>query len=64
MAGPIVHGYFFDMRTNKLMRETARNPSAGVEHRFTAYRIKGEGSGTVSMKNPDTYLPAPEPGDD
>ena len=49
----IVIGYFFDMRTNKLTPETARNPSAGKEHRFAAYRMKGTGSGVVSMKSAD-----------
>jgi hypothetical protein len=52
------------MRTNKLIPDTARNPSAGREHRFTAYRMKGVGSGSVTMKNADQALDTPESGDD
>jgi len=44
-------GYTFDLRANELTPELAPNPSAGEEHRFAAYRLKGMGSGTVSMKN-------------
>jgi hypothetical protein len=60
----MVIGYFFDMRTNKLIPDTARNLSAGREHRFTAYRMKGVGSGSVTMKNADQALDTPESGDD
>lgn len=47
----MVVGYTFDLRANILTPELAPNPSAGKEHRFAAYRLKGMGSGTVSMKN-------------
>jgi hypothetical protein len=59
----MVIGYFFDMRTNKLTPETARNPSAGREHRFTAYRMKGIGSGSVTMNNADQGPEVPQSGD-
>ncbi|HKR51203.1 MAG TPA: hypothetical protein VJT72_16780 [Pseudonocardiaceae bacterium] len=47
----MVVGYCFDLRTNKLTPQLAPNPSAGREHRFAAYRVKGQGSGTVTMKS-------------
>jgi hypothetical protein len=47
----VVVGYTFDLRTNKLTPSLAPNPSAGTEHRFVAYRCKGVGSGTVSMRD-------------
>lgn len=48
----IVVGYTFDLRGNRLTPQLAPNVSAGAEHRFAAYRLKGMGSGTVSMKEP------------
>ncbi|MCP2325251.1 hypothetical protein HDA40_003758 [Hamadaea flava] len=39
----IVVSYEFDLRTNEMLRHMAPNPSAGVEHRFHAYRPKGQG---------------------
>lgn len=47
----MVVGYCFDLRTNTLTPQLAPNPSAGREHRFAAYRVQGQGSGTVTMKN-------------
>ena len=47
----MVVGYSFELRTNKLTPQLAPNPAAGQEHRFTAYRVKGQGSGTVTMKD-------------
>lgn len=50
-AEQLVVGYTFDLRDNTLTAEHAPNPSAGREHRFLAYRIKGAAaSGTVTMK--------------
>lgn len=50
-ADQIVVGYSFDLRSNTLTPEFAPNSSAGTAHHFTAYRMKGEGSGTVVMKS-------------
>jgi hypothetical protein len=47
----IVVGYTFDLLANKLTPDLAPNPSAGKQHRFVAYRLKGMGSGPVSIKN-------------
>jgi hypothetical protein len=49
-ADNIVVGYTFDLRVNQLTPDLAPNPSAGRQHQFLAYRLKGVGSGTVSMK--------------
>jgi hypothetical protein len=47
----LVVGYKFDLRTNVLEAETIPNPSAGTEHRFVAYRMRGQGGSPVSMVN-------------
>ncbi|MGH4026039.1 MAG: hypothetical protein ACRDRV_15795 [Pseudonocardiaceae bacterium] len=47
----VIIGYTFDLRASKLTPDVAPNPTAGKQHRFAAYRLKGMGSGTVSMKN-------------
>nr|WP_214668476.1 hypothetical protein [Streptomyces sabulosicollis] len=51
-ARDIIVGYCFDMRENVLTPQFAPNPSAGKEHHFAAYRVKGAGSGFVRMKSP------------
>jgi hypothetical protein len=45
----MVVGYTFDLLANKLTPELEPNPSAGEQHAFSAYRMKGDGRGTVSM---------------
>jgi hypothetical protein len=45
----LVVGYKFDLRINVLEAEIVPNPNAGTEHRFIAYRIRGQGGGSVSM---------------
>ncbi|MFF2846686.1 hypothetical protein ACFVT5_10170 [Streptomyces sp. NPDC058001] len=50
-ADRVVVSYSFDLRTNELKPEFAPNPSAGREHRFAAFRLKGMGSGTVKMND-------------
>ncbi len=45
----LVVGYKFDLRTNILEPETVENPSAGQEHSFVAYRLKGQGGQAVEM---------------
>ncbi|SEG91037.1 hypothetical protein SAMN04489712_12820 [Thermomonospora echinospora] len=47
----IVIGYNFDLQSNVLTPQLAPNPSAGKEHHFAAYRLKGQGRGPVTMKN-------------
>ena len=46
----IVVGYSFDLTSNKIKGTLAENPSAGTAHYFVAYRLRGIGTGEVSMK--------------
>jgi hypothetical protein len=46
----LVVAYRFDLRTNDLAPDTIPNPHAGREHRFRAWRPKGEaGARRVEM---------------
>lgn len=61
----LVVGYNFDLRTNELTAERVPNPSAGVEHRFVAYRMNGQASKPVlmagrSVMSDDSYTPDDE----
>ena len=44
-------GYLADLRENTLDPQFVENPSAGLEHRFAAYRVAGTNGPTVRMKN-------------
>lgn len=48
-AKQMVVGYTFDLQANELTPKLAPNPSAGRQHQFSAYRMKGDGHGTVSL---------------
>ncbi|QSE72244.1 hypothetical protein JYA91_27970 (plasmid) [Rhodococcus sp. PSBB049] len=39
----VVASYEFNLQTNEMIRHFARNPNAGVTHRFHAYRSMGKG---------------------
>lgn len=45
----IVAAYSFDLRRNVISTELVPNPHAGREHRFTAYRLKGESNSPVTL---------------
>jgi len=60
----VVVNYSFDLRTNLLTPQFAPNPSASQNHEFRAYRMKGMGSGAVSMKNLDQVIQELPIGDD
>jgi hypothetical protein len=46
----LVVAYRFDLRTNELVPDTIPNPQAGREHRFRAWRLRGEaGTRRVEM---------------
>ena len=45
----LVAGYTFDLRSNDLGTERVRNPNAGLEHRFVAYRLASQGGQAVTM---------------
>lgn len=48
----LVVGYEFDLMTNQINAKTIPNPSAGKQHRFTAYRMSGESDNHVAMTTP------------
>lgn len=48
-AETLVVGYNFDLRTNELKAERVPNPKKGTQHRFVAYRLKGQASKPVVM---------------
>ena len=43
-------GYNADLKQNSLVPQFVDNPSAGLEHRFAAYRVVGTDGPTVTMK--------------
>ena len=48
-AAELVVGYKHDLLSNQLAAERVPNPSAGVEHRFVAYRTKSQARKSVTM---------------
>lgn len=52
----LVVGYTFDLRKNTLDAQTIPNPTAGKEHNFVAYRLKGQGGKPVSMSANTTEI--------
>lgn len=55
-ADTLVVGYTFDLRTNDLKAERVPNPSAGIEHRFCAYRLSSQSSKPVSLSGGTHFL--------
>ncbi|MGD9853857.1 MAG: hypothetical protein AB7U20_02805 [Planctomycetaceae bacterium] len=49
-AAEIVVGYAFDLQANKLTTRTIANPSAGREHHFVAWRLKGSEMTPVTLR--------------
>ena len=52
-APEIVEGYSFDLTTNKLNPTKVKNRNAGREHRFRAWRLRGDPDTDVSMRTVD-----------
>ncbi len=48
-ADQIVVGYKFDLTTNEIGTHRVENPNKGKEHKFKAYRLKGESSKRVNL---------------
>ncbi len=46
----VVVGYSFDLKTNVLTPQLVANPSAGKEHVFKAYRLRGANDDAVQMR--------------
>ena len=49
-ANDLLVGYNADLRKNTLSPQYVINPSAGLEHRFGAYRVAGTDGPTVTMR--------------
>jgi hypothetical protein len=48
-SSDLVVGYTFDLVKNELHAQRVRNPRAGTEHRFIAYRLRSQSAKRVSM---------------
>lgn len=48
-ADHLIVGYEFDLTTNLIIAKTARNPKAGQEHHFIAYRMAGDSDKSVTI---------------
>ena len=48
-AAELIVGYSFDLNTNALMPRKVPNPGKGREHRFRAWRVKGDKTDNVAM---------------
>jgi len=55
-AETLIIGYTFDLQKNTLIPKTMPNPKAGTEHIFSAYRVKGDSSEPISMRNISTKI--------
>ncbi|MGE0120514.1 MAG: hypothetical protein AB7S58_21400 [Dongiaceae bacterium] len=47
----VVAAYSFDLRTNDLSTALVRNPNGGREHTFKAYRVRGDPTERVSLRD-------------
>lgn len=63
-APEIVVGYSFDLRKNELVPTKVKNPGAGREHKFRAWRLKGDPTDRVSLRKVDADNLEVEPDDD
>ena len=55
----LVVAYEFDLRSNSLRTKMARNPNAGREHVFTAYRLVGDPQDAVALSGRQTVVEEP-----
>lgn len=46
----LIVGYAFDLKSNAISPKAVKNPSAGKEHRFSAWRLKGSPGENVAMR--------------
>jgi hypothetical protein len=58
-ASTLVIGYSFNLKNNDLTPQTVSNQKAGTQHKFVAYRLKGEPEHTVTMRE---YAPQDDDG--
>ncbi|HEY2413551.1 MAG TPA: hypothetical protein VGI40_14980 [Pirellulaceae bacterium] len=59
-AADLIVGYSFDLKTNELKPATIANPGAGREHKFSAWRLSGSPTDTVSLRSPKVVAEALE----
>jgi len=52
----VVVAYNFDLRSNTIATEKVRNPHAGREHVFKAYRVQGDPLDSVTLRTYDQVL--------
>ncbi|GAB6392978.1 MAG: hypothetical protein MdMp014T_2351 [Treponematales bacterium] len=50
-ADEIIVGYNFDLRNNQISSKKLKNPSAGQEHKFKAYRLTNQSDKLVTLSN-------------
>lgn len=50
-APELIVGYSFDLQTNEITPQKVPNPQAGMQHTFRAWRIKGQSTIPVHMRN-------------
>lgn len=53
----LIIGYTFDLKNNTLEPKTVPNPSAGKQHVFHAWRLRGGSDEPVSMREPTADIP-------
>jgi len=63
-AENVIVGYAFDLRTNEIVPQTIKNPSAGTEHIFRAWRLKGSPTTYVVMHDLQSISIEDNPTDD
>ena len=55
-SADLVCAYKFDLQTNEMITERRPNPNGGREHKFTAYRLKGDPMDAVSLRDPRAVI--------
>lgn len=63
-ANELIIGYSFDLKTNEIVPQKIKNPSAGTEHLFKAWRIKGAPQTEVIIRPIEKVLSETELFDD
>lgn len=50
-ANRLLVAYSFDLRNSEISAQWLDNPAHGQEHRFAAYRVAGDSTDPVSLRN-------------
>jgi len=62
-ARELLVGYSFDLRTNLITPQRVPNPTAGREHRFIAYRARGDNERRVGLRDVERVVAQVEQAD-